>query len=618
MRFFRVLRRQETSFFLRSFAFPALFAAAIAVLSPQTARADCSPNNPPDGTTVVCTGDDTNGYTTGADNLDVTVLPDATVTGGGLNVIGLNGNFNTVTNNGTITAPDGRGIHAESNSTIINNGTISTGVLFGGDGIQVQGPRNTITNNGTISTTANNASGINLSDADNTVINSGSILTAGNGATGINVSSSDSAVTNSGLIQVTGNSNAIRFGSSNSTLNLLSGSVIIGGLNFSSANNTLTVGNGLSVALTFNNQLPATIEAYGAPYAVSGNQVAVVDPTALAMQDEMLADLTSGIFNSIHARLAGTGGSSSAGAGMQLGMSPMMQLGGGSMMQLGMQDESPSVESDTGGVWAQAFGGARSEDAGQPTVGSETRYFGGLAGIDGRLMPGIMIGAFGGASEADLEVDFDSQDIDATSYFGGAYASLQQSGFFASLMVTAGRTDYDSARRVANNAVATGLETATASYDGTFVSPELTVGASMSLGGVALEPSARVRYAKLSLGGYSETGAADNLTVRGRDVSLWLGRLQLAMPMSSEAGTLAPRIGIEAWSSDNDSVSAVLLGQAISFNPGGDDDEVTGFLGMTATANLGYGATGFVDGEIHAGENGIARTEARGGVRVSF
>ena len=333
----------------------------------------------------------------------------------------------------------------------------------------------------------------------------------------------------------------------------------------------------------------------------------------------MLSDLTSGIFNSIHARLAGTAASSSAGfAGMQLGMSPMMQLGGGSMMHLGSTDISPGAASDKGGAWAQAFGGLSREDAKQPTVGSDTKYFGGIAGIDGWVMPGVRIGAFGGASEADLEVDFNSQDIDATSTFGGAYASLVQNGFFAHLMVTAGRTDYDSARRVANNLAANGIETARASYDGTFISPELTIGTSMPLGGVALEPSARVRYANLSLDGYAETGASDNLTVHGRDVSLWLGRFQLAMPMTSEVGTLSPRIGVEAWSSDNNNVSAVLLGQAISFNPGGDDDEVTGFLGVTGTSNLGHGAMAFVDGEIHADGDGIARTEARGGVKVVF
>ena len=306
----------------------------------------------------------------------------------------------------------------------------------------------------------------------------------------------------------------------------LPGSVIIGSLEFTNAGNTLNVGNGLSLIYTFNNQLPSAINTNGAPFVVVGNQVAVVDPTALSQHDEMLADLTSGVFNSIHARLNGAGGTPSNGfAGMSLGLGAMMQLGG-SMMNLSTNDVGPTTRRDGGGFWAQAFGGNRNEDASRPTVAADHEHYGGIAGIDGWLMPGIRVGAFGGGSRVDLEFAFDSQDIEADSYFGGAYASLQQNGFFAHLMLAAGQSDYDSTRRVLNNLVPTGIETASASYDGTFVSPELTVGSTMAIGGLTFEPSARIRYAHLSLDGYSETGASDNLSIGGRDVSLWQGRLQ--------------------------------------------------------------------------------------------
>ncbi len=325
---FRVVPSQAPSVPL-SATFPALLAAAIAALSPQTARAACSFTS---STVVVCTGVDPNGFSSNTGHLDVTVLPDATVSANFAEGIRLNSNDNTITNNGTISTTDGTGIYARARNTIVNSGTISTTGL-GANGILVQDPGNTIINSGTISTTGNGAYAINLADNSNTVVNSGTILTAGNGATGINASSPDSTITNSGLIQVTGSSDAIRLGSAHSTLNLQPGSVIIGGLNFTTGN-ALTVDNGLSVALTFNNKLPATITTSGAPFAVSGNQVAVVDPTAFSQQDEMLADLTSGIFNSIHARLTGTAASSSAGfAGMQ--------LGAGSMMHLGSTDHQP-------------------------------------------------------------------------------------------------------------------------------------------------------------------------------------------------------------------------------------------------------------------------------------
>ena len=482
----------------------------------------------------------------------------------------------------------------EDNSGVNNSG-------FVGNDLVTQGDNSSVTNSGTV------VFALNTLGDNSDVFNSGSVL--GNiGTTGDNT-----RVINSGFV-----GNGILMDGRNPNLTLLPGSVILGDLDLSGAGTrTLNVGNGLSVALTFVTP-PDIVNSFGAPFVLAGNKVAVVDPTALSQHDEMLADLTSGVFNSIHARLAGVGGSLNSGfEGMSLGTGSMMGLGG-PMMRLGTQDISPSASNDKGGVWAQAFGGYRNEDGGRGTVGSDSEHYGGIAGVDGSLVPGIRIGAFGGGSRGELETAFDSQDLDVDSYFGGGYASLRQSGFFAHLMVTAGQSEYDITRRVANNLAPGGIELARASYHGTFIAPELTIGTSMALGGMTLEPSARVRYAHLSLDGYSETGASDDFSVRDRDVSLWLGRLQLAMPITSEVGTLSPRVGVEAWSSDGDSVSAVLLGQSISFNPGGDDDEVTGFVGVTGTTNLGAGASAFIDGEIHMGEDGLSRTEARGGVKVSF
>ena len=48
----------------------------------------------------------------------------------------------------------------------------------------------------------------------------------------------------------------------------------------------------------------------------------------------------------------------------------------------------------------------------------------------------------------------------------------------------------------------------------------MAVGAPLDLGGFTIEPNARARYAHISLDGYTESGAADKLTVSGRDVSL--------------------------------------------------------------------------------------------------
>ena len=531
------------------------------------------------------------------DNAQACVNPDGTTIG----FVRTNANGAEVTNSGTV----GTVIETDgANSGVTNSGTVGAYIL-------TFGANSGVTNSGTVGTY------IRTFGDNSGVTNSGTV------GTYIWTFGDNSGVTNSGFVGSGAAGDGIFLYDLNPNLTLLPGSVIRGQIGlFGSGTQTLNIGNGLSVALTFGTP-PDVINTFGAPYVQSGNQVAVVDATALSQHDEMLADLTSGIFNSVHARLGGIGGPSANGfGGMQLGMNGMMQLGGGTMMHLGSADIGPSssraAAPSRGGLWAQAFGGRRNADAGNGTVGSGTTYVGGIAGIDGRLQPGVIIGAFGGASQADLEVDFNSQKMDADSYFGGGYVSLQRRGMFAHLMVTGGQTDYDSTRRVANNLAPTGIEIARASFDGSFVSPELTIGSQFTFAGLTVEPSARGRYAYLSLDGYTETGAADGFSVGDRDVSLWLGRLQLAFPVEVDGARFAPRIGVEAWTSDSDRISAELLGQAISFSPGGDDNAVTGFVGATATVSLGAGAAAYLDGEVHFGDDGVARSEAHGGIKISF
>ena len=182
--------------------------------------------------------------------------------------------------------------------------------------------------------------------------------------------------------------------------------------------------------------------------------------------------------------------------------------------------------------------------------------------------------------------------------------------------MTAGRTDYDSYRRLTGPGGL--LQNATASFDGSFISPEIAIGTVFDLPWVGIEPSARLSYARLALDGYSETGAPGNFSISDQDIAVWQGRVQVAMPFQVNGILFAPRIGVEAWSSDRGTISGRLLGQAISFEPGGDDSDVTIFAGASASTALGTGATAFLDGEVHAGDTGIARSEAHAGLRFNF
>jgi hypothetical protein len=515
---------------------------------------------------------------------------------------------NTITNSGNIitTAELAFGIAIDDNNTISNSGSISTTGDFA-TGISAI-DNNAITNSGLISTAGENSDGI-FAFNNNAITNSGLISTTGENSDGIDAFGDDNTISNSGLISATGaGSYAIDFfGGDGNELVLLPGSRIIGRISLGTGSDTITFKNRLSTVLTFDdddgNGVPEAINANGLPYVVSGTSVAVLDPSGFNQHDEMLSDLTSGIFNSVHARLAGAG-------------TPRAP------QRVGKGFAEPVVRTNTA-VWAQVFGGWRDQDDTGPTHGAKHNLVGGIAGLDGLISPTLRLGAFGGLARDDVTVNFNSQDIDADSYFGGVYASFQNNGWFANMILTAGQTDHDSRRTVLFNLSDTGVQIGRANYDGTFISPEVAIGTRFAAGYVAIEPSVRLRYAHMSLDGYSETGAEDALSVRSRDISLWQGRAQIAFPMAASlpgggVTHFAPRIGIEAWTADNDTVSAVLLGESISFNPGGKDDEVTGFVGATASVDIANGASAVIDMEVHGGEEGIVRSEARAGVTINF
>lgn len=520
---------------------------------------------------------------------------------------------NTITNSGTISTTNSfsRGIEANDNNAVLNTGSIQTNgdnadAIDGNDG-------NTITNTGTIITTGDLSDGLNAND-NNTIVNTGSVTVSGADSDAVDVDN-NTTVINSGLLRSI-NDNALEFDGVSNELILLPGSIMIGGLEVDFPQNTLTVSPGLSLIYTFNGFAPGTINTFGAPFTVNGLQVALADTTALGQSDEMLADLTSGIFNAVHARLTGGNGGPGGSSAFGLGGTSLMGLGA-RMNLLSDGAPPPSANDRRSGAWARVFGGQRDEDRTATSAQATHTYVGGIAGLDGWLSRAIQIGGFAGGAHSEIKVPL-SQDIDVETFFGGAYANVTDGTNFLRVLLTAGTSDHDSTRRVLNNLVATGIQFATTSFDGDFISPEVALGTTWSLGWLTIEPSARLRYAHLSLDGFSETGSAGNLTIGDRDVSLWLGRAQVAFPFTSPAGTFAPRVGIEAWGSDDDTVSGTLLGQAVSFTPGGNDDDVTGFVGATASTTLGGGAHAFVDAEIHAGDDGYVRAEAHGGIRVSF
>jgi len=195
------LRRADkfVSALLRSASTFGIVAGIGALLPATAAYADCQPDPAVSGQTVICQGNDPNGFAAnpGVDALTVRVRPNATVHDNGLAAISVNDD-NVVRNRGTIDAHATTiGILAGDNNLIINTGEIKTGAL--GAGIFV-GDNNIVRNRGDITV---GAGGIAiLGNIANTItVSSTGTINAGPGGVGIELAGGgNNFVVNNGTI----------------------------------------------------------------------------------------------------------------------------------------------------------------------------------------------------------------------------------------------------------------------------------------------------------------------------------------------------------------------------------------------------------------------------------
>lgn len=572
-----------------------------------------------------------------------------------------------VYNSGTISAAGGMGYGIESfgdDFTLLNAGFIETAGEFG-SAIRVWGENTLVENTNTVLTLGDGAHGIEVNRNDAIILNSGSIRTDGEDSNGIHITTggtnasihnggnirvlgeysdgiysagNNAIVRNSGYVESDGeNGNAIGVNGDNAhvinsghlvaqpapsaaavnfacdsfcadttaKLTLLRGSKIEGNINFNGHNSTLVVGSGLSIANTFDNA-PVTIESASGIYAKTSNQVAVVDPTNLTTQDEQLTDLTSGISSAIESRLwdarRGKRGSDAANS----------------------QVTAEARTDPSHAVWMQAFGSYRKQGADSATAETHQSLGGFVIGADGLMNADIRAGFFGGASWADVDATQSDVDSQTNSYFMGAYASMIQHGLIFGLTLTAGYSDFDQERKVANNYAAGGVETATADFGGWFVSPELTITKPIDALGHPLEVSLSTRYAGLFTHSYTEKGTAAPLNVDTRNVHVGVVRAQMAAPntftfKNGSSFSYRPKAGIHARTNfGGETVTGALLGQKINFDDNGSSAPVVGFAGIDLHHHTGGGIS------FHAGAEGLLETDGshqifgQAGLKIRF
>jgi len=362
------------------------------------------------------------------------------------------------------------------------------------------------------------------------------------------------------------------------------------------------------------NTINNVVTPSGLPTVQSGNSIATLDPTAFGRADRALMNFTGGISSLVQGRLGGTAANGSAvqvvsfaptGASGRTeeafaAISSVSGAGSATDSAMGYAKEwaRPLTHSFTYAdapynVWTSGFGGASTQKGDNTLLRSVTSAGAGVIGVDRQVRPDLLIGAFAGGGAGRLSVELNSQSVDTDYVTGGVYGRFDWISQFLDFTLQGGANTNKSKRLVLNSSVPAGSETATASYDGLYISPEIAYGRRYHFGnGYTLTPIGRLRYLAGTFDGYSEAGSAQNLVVGRRTLHNLEERaeIELSKITGVAAGSFSTSVhgGLIALQRlGNPTVNTVLIGQDLSFTTPGKASTA----GVVAGAGFGLRAT---------------------------
>jgi len=460
---------------------------------------------------------------------------------------------NTITNSGVINA-GGNGISIEAgvyhtfynslvkDNYILNSGTINAsnhGILmysYGSDGANMI--NNTITNTGVIRSAGIGIYGKSQDTFDgNTINNSGLIVSSGNEVlSGIPVA-----------IRAVGFADAS--GSNFNTLNLTAPAFIGGKIQLREAarfNVNLTSGVSHSVNWTFDHD-----ESFGGPFNVStfnpgstpwfsnaaNRNYATLDPSAFAASSNMLADTANLV---------------------------------SSMNKFGLDR---GIKSEKTNSWLAVQANAFDYDGdGVATQKQKSKLYGIGAGFSQQYSAETVLGVMVGYNRNDLSVSgrfAQSYKNKTDGAFAGIFGSTKLNKIVIDYALNGGYMDHKDRRFVNDNLASLGISFADASYNSTWIAPELKVSLPYQIaGGLTATPNISLRYAYQSIDGYTESGSNANASVNSRTIGSAEGRVGFMLSKDMDRGRISAHIDyLRRQATGDDKVRVAMIGdtQDVSF-----------------------------------------------------
>lgn len=537
-----------------------------------------------------------------------------------------------LTNSGTIIGGNSSGIFANGNiGSLVNTGVIRS---TSASGVGSNGIITSLVNSGLI--VAGVDAGVAAEDLTN-LVNSG-IIRGGTG--GIIIAGGIANLTNAGTIQATqAGAFAIQEDmAANTQLTLNAGSILIGRVDLGGGVNTLNIGAGLSLNSLFESDGGTSLTRLGTtgdalvalvPIGPNSVQVVAVDASAFANHGDAMAALTTGIGQTLQSRQAATRSDPALGFASRFAAAEESSIGAFSAF-----NDTPTLNPNR--FWIEGFGAFGEQNHDATGRDFENRTGGIVAGFDVPLDAVTSVGIMAGFARTTSENEINTQQTDMTSVYGGVYASTLALGLAWDASLSVGHNDYDAERTTANNAVATGLETANADFTGWFINPQVTATrqaanplAGFGIGSLiatnALEQMLTLSYTGLFLDGYTETGTTSNpLTLNDRDIHLASARAAIALPFEAHhadgaVSTLRLIAGVEGRTQfGDDTVSGTLLGQVVSATLDDDDFTAGAFVGLAGEVETTTGMTAYANVEGLIETDASWQASATAGLRIAF